>query len=135
MVSRTPAAPCALRLVPLALCLVPLLALASCSSPPIEALKLDGNRLTVNNRTPQAWTDVEIWLNNYYRVTTSSIAAGQRFDAPLDAFVEGWGRHFDFHRAQIKDLRLSAMLPDGRRLELKKEFIAPGLAGALGGTR
>lgn len=118
--------------LPFALALV---TLASCSSPPIEPLKLDGNYLTVNNRSSEAWTNVEIWLNNYYRVTTPSIAAGQRFDVTLDAFIEGWGRRFDVRHTQVKDLRLSATLPDGRRLDLKKGFIAPGLAGALGGTR
>ena len=91
--------------------------------------------LTVNNQTSHEWTHVEIWLNTYYRVTTPSIPAGSRFQAPLDVFVAGFGQRFDFRRAQVRDLRLSARLPDGQPFELKKQFDdAGGLAGALRGV-
>ena len=53
--------------------------------------------------------------------------------APLDTFVAGFGQRFDFQRMQVTDLRLTAKLPDGKPLELKKEFEVGGLAGALGG--
>ena len=92
--------------------------MAGCSSPPaVEPLKLDGNTLTVNNRTSREWTNVEIWINRYYRVTTRSIPPGGRFQAPLDVFVSGYAQRFDFRRAQIKDVRLNAKLPDGQPLE------------------
>jgi hypothetical protein len=91
--------------------------------------------LTVSNQSSRDWTSVEIWLNTHYRVTTTSIPAGGRFQAPLDVFVAGFGQRFDFKRAQIHDLRLTAKLPDGQPLELKKEFRAGGLAGALRGPR
>jgi hypothetical protein len=106
---------------------------AGCSSPPKEPLKLEGNLLTVDNRSSQDWNAVEIWLNVHYRVTTKSIPAGGRFQVPLDAFVAGFGQRFDFRRAQITDLRLSAKLPDGKPLELKKRFEHSGLSGMLGG--
>ena len=105
---------------------------AGCASKPVEPLVLDGNLLTVDNRTSRAWTGVEIWLNHYYRVQVKEIPAGGRFQAPLDAFVEGYGRRFDFHAAQVRDLRLTAKLPDGSPIEIKKEFEAGGLVGALG---
>jgi hypothetical protein len=35
----------------------------------------------------------------------------------------------------VRDLRLTATLPDGKPLELKKQFEASGLAGAFGGGR
>jgi hypothetical protein len=111
------------------------LATAVCSKPPPDPLRLDGNLLTVSNQTPNEWLDVEIWLNTYYRVTTRSIPAGGRFQAPLDVFVAGFGQRFDFRRAQIKDLRLTAKLPSGEPFELKKQFQTGGLAGALGGKR
>jgi hypothetical protein len=106
---------------------------AGCSNPPQEPLKLEGNLLTVDNRSSQDWNAVEIWLNVHYRVTTKSIPAGGRFQVPLDAFVAGFGQRFDFRRAQITDLRLVAKLPDGKPLELKKPFEHSGLAGMLGG--
>jgi hypothetical protein len=108
---------------------------AGCSRPLVEPLRLEGNLLTVDNRTDRAWTNVEIWLNTYYRVTTASIPAGGRFQVPLDAFVAGFGQRFNFRRTQVKDLRLTGLQPDGRRFELKKAFEVSGLAGALGGTK
>lgn len=86
--------------------------------------------LTVYNGTSQDWTGVEIWLNTYYRETTPLIQAGGVFRAPLDVFVEGFGRRFDFHRAQVKDLRLTAKHADGTLVELKMPFKETGLAGA-----
>lgn len=104
---------------------------AACSEPPRDPLTLDGNFLTVDNRTSQEWTHVEVWLNSSYRVTTPSIPPRGRFQAPLDVFVAGFGQRFDFHRMQVKDLRLTATLPGGEPLELKKQFQAAGVAGYL----
>lgn len=108
---------------------------ASCYKAPDEPLKLEGNMLTVDNRTSRDWGRVEIWLNTYYRVTAASIPAGGRTQMPLDTFVAGFGQRFDFHRMQVKDLRLTATLSDGKPIELKKQFTVGGLAGAFGGTR
>jgi hypothetical protein len=104
----------------------------ACSKPPVDPLKLEGNMLTVDNRTSEDWEQVEIWLNTYYRVTTPKIPKGGRFQAPLDVFVAGFGQRFDFRRAQIRDLRLTAKRPGGEPFELKKEFQVSGL-GALRG--
>jgi hypothetical protein len=108
---------------------------AGCTKRPVDPLLLERNMLTVSNQSSTDWTNVEVWLNTYYRVTTSSVPAGSRFEAPLDTFVAGFGQRFDFHRMQIRDLRLTAKLPDGTPFELKKRFEVGGLAGALGGTR
>jgi hypothetical protein len=100
---------------------------AGCSAPPVEPLKLDGNMLTVDNRSPDEWKNVEIWLNTYYRVKTDSIPAKGRFQAPLDSFVAGFGQRFQFRRMQVKELKLNATLPDGKPLEIKKQFSVGGL--------
>lgn len=100
-----------------------------------EPLRLEGNRLTVDNHTRQDWSDVVIRVNTYYQVTVPSIPAGGRFQAGLDSFTAGFGQRFDFHRMQIHDVRLMAKLPDGSPVEVKKEFAASGLPGALGGKR
>lgn len=106
---------------------------AGCTERPVDPLQLEGNRLTVDNRTSDDWTDVEIWLNRVYRITVPRIAAGSRFTAPLDVFVAGFGQRFDFKRQQITDLRLAAKTADGTPVELVKQFEKSGLAGALGG--
>jgi hypothetical protein len=105
---------------------------AACRRLPEDPLKLERNLLTVTNQSGHDWSGVEVWLNTYYRITTSSIPAGGRFQAPLDTFVAGYGQRFDFRRMQIKDLRLTAKGPDGKPFELKKRFEVGGLAGALG---
>ena len=101
-----------------------------CSKPPPDPLHLEGNLLTVENRSSKDWEHVEIWLNTYYRVTAASIPAGSRFQVPLDAFVAGFGQRFDYRRAQIRDLRLTATEASGAPVELKKQFESTGL-GAL----
>ena len=103
--------------------------------PPIEPLKLDGGMLTVDNRSSSDWTGVEIWLNRNHSVRVASIPAGGRQQVPLDAFVAGFGQRFNYKRTQITDLRLKARLPDGKPLEIKKEFTVGGLEGAFGGKR
>lgn len=105
----------------------------SCRQAPNEPLKLERNIITVDNRSTQDWKRVEIWINTYYRVTTPTVPAGSRFQAPLDTFVAGFGQRFDFRRAQIRDVRLTATLADGTPLELKKQFDEHGLGRALGG--
>jgi len=111
-----------------------LIASVACSARQADPLQLDRNMLTVDNRSSSDWNDVEIWLNRYFRVTVKSIPAKSRFQAPLDTFVAGFGQRFNFHSMQVKDLRLTAKLPDGRPLEIKKQFEAGGLAGVLRGA-
>jgi hypothetical protein len=108
---------------------------AACSGRPPDPIQLQQNLLTVSNQSRQDWSDVEIWLNTYFRVAVPSIPAGSRFQTTLDTFVTGFGQRFNFKRMQVKDLRLTAKLPDGRPIEIKKAFQASGLAGALGGKR
>jgi hypothetical protein len=114
-----------------------IVAAARCSGPsaPPEPMLLDGNVLTVDNRTSDDWTSVEIWLNRSFRATASSIRAGSRFQAPLDGFVSGYFQRFDVRSMPVRELTLTAKLPDGTPLELKKQFQEGGLAGALGGKR
>jgi hypothetical protein len=103
--------------------------------PPIEPLQLDGNLLTINNRSASDWKDVEIKLNLNHTVRVPLIAAGARQQVPLDAFVAGFGQRFNYKRTQITDLRLNAKQPDGTRVEVVKVFAEGGLAGAFGGKR
>jgi len=109
------------------------LADGACRDIPPEPLTLDRNMLIVDNRSGDDWNGVEISLNYYYRIRVPKVAAGSRFTAPLDTFTAGFGQRFDFRRAQIRDLRLTAKLADGRPIELKKAFDEHGLARALGG--
>jgi hypothetical protein len=108
---------------------------AACGKPPVDALQLDGNKLTVTNTTDAEWRDLEIWLNTYYRATAPSLAAHGRLDTTLDKFVSGYAQRFDFSRAQVRSLHLSAKRPDGTPVAIDFQFRESGLAGALGEKR
>jgi hypothetical protein len=107
--------------------------MAACAKPEVEPIQLDGIRLTVDNRTDQDWTDVEMWINRYFRLKVPKIRKGQRFQAQLDSFVSGYGRRFEFERIQIKDLRVNAKAADGTLIELRKEMTGDPLTEALKG--
>src|SRR5437867_10966214 len=74
------------------------IAASACSSPPSDPIQLDRNIMTVDNRTSSDWTNVEIWLNYYFRVTVKSIPAKSRFQAPLDSIVAGSAQRCDPQR-------------------------------------
>src|SRR5436309_2895659 len=110
-----------------------LVACASCVDIPPDPLQLDRGMLTVNNHTGEDWKDVEIWINQYFRVTAPTIAARSRFQVPLDSFVSGYSQRFDIHKSVINDLRLTAKQPDGTPVLIRKHS-SPGLA-VLGGKQ
>ena len=106
------------------------LSTAGCAkAPEIDPFQLEGSRLTVNNRTAGSWKNVEVKINRQYRVATSEILPGQRFDASLDAFLDVYGNHFYYRRQQIKDVHLTAKLSNGEPLDMHMEFRRGGLAG------
>jgi hypothetical protein len=105
------------------------LSLACTSTPPVDPLRLEGDRITVNNRTPDVWNDVEIKINRQYRVVVPQILAGQRFDASLEAFLDVYGTHFRYGKQQIKDVHLTAKLPNGQPVDLAMDFHRSGLDG------
>ncbi len=109
--------------------LVASLGIGACYKAPPEVLRVDGNMLTVDNQTDTEWTNVEIWVNTHYRMITKSVPGHSRFQAPLDTFVEGFGHRFDFKRQQLREVRMTAKLPDGKPFELKMPFSESGLAG------
>ena len=104
--------------------------LTSCVNIPPEPLQIDHGTLTVDNHSDTDWQNVEIWINQYYRVAVPKIAGRSRFQVRLDSFVSGYSQRFDLQHAQIKDLRLTAKQPDGTPVLIKKEDLS-GLA-ALG---
>src|SRR5256885_11980258 len=110
------------------------IAAAGCHSMESEPIQLERNQLTVDNRSSQDWTNVEIAVNFYYRIRTPKIASGSRFTTTLDTFAAGFGQRFDSRRAHIRDLSLTATLADGKPFELKKDFSQQGLAKMLGGS-
>ena len=96
--------------------------LVGCYKAPPEAMTLEGGRLTIANHSKTDWSNVDVWLNTYYHAGFKSIPAGGRMQAPLDFFVAGLGQRFSYAHMQVHTLRLTAKLPDGSPVEVKKEF-------------
>jgi hypothetical protein len=113
-------------------------AFGACAKPRGEPLKLEGQILTAQNQSSDDWTDVEIWINRQFRVTTKKLLAGQVFRARLEHFVTGYGQQFRFSQIQIRDVRMKAKRPDGTPVEVVREFQSDSLSDALkgiGGSR
>ena len=108
---------------------------AACNDRTRPALNLDGNRLTIHNGTDETWSDVEVILNQHFRIQPKDIEPNGIVQAPLDVFVAGFGQRFDMRRMPIRSLKLTAKRPDGQPMEVVKQFQLSGLAGALGGKK
>ena len=95
-----------------------LLVLAACAKPLPPPIQFSGNRMSVVNQTSQPWTNVEVWMNNHYRVTLPRLEAGQRFDVPLDAFVAGNGHRFQPKNQSVTGVQVLAKSADGSSVKI-----------------
>ena len=109
--------------------LVAVLGVAACRKDVPQALDLQGSQLQINNDTGDNWNNVELWLNQYFRATVSSIPAHSRYKVPLSSFVSGYAQRFDFGHMQVHALRMTAKRPDGTIIDMNKAFEKGGLAG------
>lgn len=110
---RVPSRDLAARWVVVAIVLALSVAPAGCRREKSRPLQVDDNVLRVHNDTPDEWRDVEIWVNDHYRVTRASIAAGERFAVRLDAFVEAYGRRFDWRRQPVFGIEVTGKRAQG----------------------
>ena len=111
----------------LAALLLALVATLRCTQVPPEPLQIDRGLLTVDNRTSHEWQKIEIWVNQYFRVTAPVLAAGGRLQVPLNAFVSGYAQRFDTKRVPVRDVRVTATQPDGTPVRLDRDFSKTGL--------
>ena len=97
---------------------VAVVALSGCGTQTAPAIQFNGNRLSVVNQTSNRWTNVEVWMNNHYRVTLPKLEAGQRFDVPLDAFVAGNGHRFQPKNQSPEGVQVLAKSADGTNVKI-----------------
>ncbi len=93
-------------------------ALTNCGGETPEPIQINGNRLSVFNQTKSQWSNVEVWMNNHYRVTLPKLEAGQRFDVPLDAFVAGNGHRFQPQHQRPEGIQVLAKSADGKDVKI-----------------
>jgi hypothetical protein len=94
------------------------LAAGACRTPPPEPITFEGRAIVVENLTADEWQNVEVWLNDHYRVTKSRMPPGERFIVPLSAFVAGFGQRYDAARQTIRGVEVTATAPGGRAVKL-----------------
>jgi hypothetical protein len=68
-------------------------ALVSCSEPR-EPIVVQRTSVILENQSSSEWTGIEVWVNDHYRVTYSSLPPGGRLNVPLTSFVAGFGQRF-----------------------------------------
>ena len=83
-----------------------------------QAIRVEESRVVVTNLTGQAWSDVEVWLNTWYRAQAPALEPGQRLEIPLRVFASGPGRQFDPRTRGPVGVLVSARAADGSEVEL-----------------
>jgi hypothetical protein len=81
-------------------------------------IRIEGRQLTVENLTIDEWLNVEIWLNDHYRVTKARMPAGERLGVPLDVFVAGFGQRFSPARQVVQGIEVTATTARGTPVQL-----------------
>jgi len=93
-------------------------ALPACRPAPLEPIRFVDRAIVVENQTADEWQNIEVWLNDHYRVTKSRMPPGERFSIPLSSFVAGFGQRYDAARQSIRGVEVTATAPGGRAVKL-----------------
>ena len=80
---------------------------------PPRRIQVRASDLVVQNQTPLAWSDVEVWVNDNYRGLMPSLSPGQVLNVPLDNLVAAYGQRFDVHRQAVYGVLVKARASDG----------------------
>jgi hypothetical protein len=103
----------------LVLAIVALAAIASaCATEPPPIIRVRDIDVVIQNQTAGAWSGVEVWVNDHFRVTAASLDVGQIFVAPLNEFVAAYGQRFDRHRQPVFGVLVTARGGDGRPVRI-----------------
>ncbi len=89
-----------------------------CYQPTPRPITIQDRSITVENQSSDAWQNVEVWVNDHYRVTRWRMAPGERFSIPLDAFVAGFGQRFNPARQVLRGIEVTASAADGGPVRL-----------------
>jgi hypothetical protein len=89
------------------------------SGPPAGApIRVEGQRVIVENRTAQEWQGVSVTINAYYRATKPAVEPGGRLELPL-ANLETWlGHRFDVAREHVSRVEVRATDASGKPVSI-----------------
>lgn len=86
--------------------------------PPI---RVEGQRLIVENHTAQPWRGVSVTINAYYRATVPAIDPGGRAETLLGNLETGFGHRFDTAREHVTRVELRATDASGKPVSIDWE--------------
>jgi len=94
-------------------------ALLTVACHPADApIAVDGQAIHIRNLTRSDWTDVRIWVNEYYAGTARAIPAGGFVREPASRFVAGQGQRFDIRRTPVTSVVVLATDDQGKPVRI-----------------
>jgi hypothetical protein len=90
----------------------------ACSEAVPQSIVVEVDRISVFNVTDAAWSDIEVWLNDHYRMQAGRLAAGQRLDLPTRSFAASLGQRFDPAKQSLRGVEVTARGADGKAVRL-----------------
>ncbi len=94
------------------------LLVAACRPPAPRPITIEDRSITIENQTAETWRNVEVWVNDNYRVTKPELAPRERFAIPMTAFVAGFGQRYDPLRQILKGIEVTATTASGAPVRL-----------------
>jgi len=82
------------------------------------AILVQDTTISVENQGREAWSAIEVWLNDHYRVTARTLEPDGRLVVPLDAFVAGFGQRFDRRHQAPFGIEVTARTASGKEVRL-----------------
>ena len=83
-----------------------------------EGIRVEENRVVVTNLGKSDWSNVEVWVNGWYRAQAPRVLAGQRLDVPFTAFAAGFDRRYNPARQPPFGVEVTARAADGTAIRL-----------------
>jgi hypothetical protein len=106
------------RLLAGALVIGVLAGVLACNKEEPNPVRVGTDRVTVINLTDTAWRNVDVWLNDHYRVQQRDVAPGQRLEIPLNVFVAAYGQKFDPKKQIPSGIEVDAVAADGKPVRI-----------------
>jgi len=83
------------------------------------AVRVEAQRVIVENQTNAAWHDVAVTINAYYRAKTASLEPGGRVELPLANLETGLGQRFNAARESVRTIEVRATDAAGKPVALE----------------
>jgi hypothetical protein len=90
----------------------------ACSDVQRQSIIVESGRISVVNVSDAPWTDVEVWLNDHYRMQARELVPGQRLVMPIRGFVAGFGQLFDPEKQSPYGIEVTATDRGGKPVRL-----------------